>query len=211
MAINNPPILIELPKTQRYLSWLSTMIYLDSTAQNAKSRVIKRGEVYNCNLGMGIGCEEIKERPCVILQSDIGNSKSANTIVAPITHSTSRLPIVVPISDKTDVQGNLILDGNVLLGNIVCVSKARLGDYKTNLTSQEMKKIDEALSISLDVKRHYDKLNNILNDKLNYIAKLKKKIEKQNQELAILEELRTVISAENLTILPQTIATLLKK
>lgn len=167
---------IDLSNTQQYLEWLKTKLYLDSIAPKAKSRIVRRGEVYKCNLGKGIGSEECKERPCLIIQSDAGNSKSPNVIVAPITHTNSALPIVVPVADQYDSLGQILLDGNVLLGNIVCVSKARLGDYVTKLNPDEMKNVDEAIAVSLDIKRHYDTLKNILNDKLDYIDKLKKKI-----------------------------------
>lgn len=178
MAIN-----IDLHKTQGYLEWMKTKLFIDSNAVRASRRVVKRGEVYRCNLGMGIGSEECKERPCVILQYDAGNTKSPNTIVAPITHATSILPIVVPIANQINAAGDLILDGNVLLGNIVCVSKARLGDFVTKLPADEMDAVDEALAISVDVKRHYDKLMHIHKDKLDYIEKLKKKLKALNDEL----------------------------
>lgn len=109
---------------------------------------------------------------------DEENKNSPNTIVAPITHSSSRLPIVSPISNKHDSNGNLILDGFALLGNVVCVSKARLGDFVVKLDSSDMDAVDKALAISLDLKHHYDKLKNIHNDKLEYIEKLKGKITK---------------------------------
>lgn len=177
------PINIDLYKTQGYLEWMKNKLFIDSNAMRASRRVVKRGEVYRCNLGMGVGSEECKERPCVILQYDAGNTKSPNTIVAPITHSTSTLPIVVPIANQTNVAGDLILDGNVLLGNIVCVSKARLGDFVTKLPANEMDAVDAALAISIDVKRHYDKLMHIHNDKLDYIEKLKKKVKELNAEI----------------------------
>lgn len=164
---------IELSKTQQYLEWLKEKIYLNAIANSAKKRIIYRGEVYRCKFGIGIGSEENKERPCVILQSNQFNKTSPNTIVAPITHTNSNLPIVVPISAKTDSTGNTILDGNVLVGNITCISKARLGDYITNLTSEEMKQVDKAISLSLDVNHYYQTLKNEYNDKMQYIAKLK--------------------------------------
>lgn len=179
---------IDLSKTQQYLEWLKTKLYLDSNASRASKRVVKRGEVYRCNLGLGIGSEECKERPCVILQSDAGNVTSPNTIVAPITHTGSTLPVVVPIANKYNESGEIILDGNVLLGNIVCVSKARLGDFVTKLDSSEMEAVDEAIAISVDIKRHYDKLKNILDDKLVYIGKLKDKISVLEDELSKKED-----------------------
>ncbi len=164
---------IDLTKTQQYLEWFKNKLYLNAIAPSAKNRIIYRGQVYHCNLGVGIGSEECKERPCVILQYNSANRTSPNTLVAPITHTTSTLPIVVPITEKRDSSGKLILDGNVLLGNITCVSKARLGDYITDLSSVEMKAVDKAISLSLDINHYYQTLQNMYDDKLQYIEKLK--------------------------------------
>lgn len=117
---------IDLTKTQQYLEWFKNKLYLNAIATSAKNRIVYRGQVYRCNLGIGI--EECKERPCVVLQYNSANRTSPNTLVAPITHTTSTLPIVVPIAEKKDSSGKLIIDGNVLPGNITCVSKARLCD-----------------------------------------------------------------------------------
>lgn len=200
-------VLIELSKTQQYLEWTKNMLMLDTKANSASKRIIKRGEVYKCKLGVSIGSEEGKERPCVIIQANAGNTKSSNTIIAPITHTTSTLPIVVPIADKFDNEQKVILDGNVLLGNIVTVSKARLGDYICKLSVDEMKDIDKAISISLDIKRHYDKLENIYKDKLDYIKKLKeknsnyeeviskiKKLCNENNSEKILKEIKSLLN-----------------
>lgn len=179
---------IDLTKTQQYLEWLKEKLYLDSIAPSAKNRTIFRGQVYRCKLGVGVGSEECKERPCVILQYNPANKTSPNTLVAPITHSTSKLPIVVPIADKTDAFGKVILDGNVLLGNITCVSKARLGNYITDLTTDEMKAVDNAISLSLDLNHYYQTLQNMYNDKLEYIDKLKKNRSDMQTELITKQE-----------------------
>ena len=164
---------IDLTKTQQYLEWFKNKLYLNAIAPLAQNRIIYRGQVYLCNLGVGVGSEECKKRPCVILQYNSANRTSPNTVVAPITHTTSALPVVVPIAEKKDSSGKLILDGNVLLGNITCVSKARLGDYITDLTTDEMRAVDKAISISLDTNHYYQTLQNMYNDKLQYIEKLK--------------------------------------
>ena len=109
----------------------------------------------------------------MVLQYNSANRTSPNTLVAPITHTTSTLPIVVPIAEKKDSSGKLILDGNVLLGNITCVSKARLSDYITALSADEMKAVDKAISLSLGINHHYQTLQNMYDDKLQYIEKLK--------------------------------------
>ena len=175
---------IDLTKTQQYLEWLKDKLYLNAIATSAKNRVIYRGQVYRCKFGIGIGSEESKERPCVILQYNSANRTSPNTLVAPITHTTSTLPIVVPIADKVDSSGKVILDGNVLLGNITCVSKARLGDYVTDLTPHEMKAVDKAISISLNINHYYQTLQNDYSDKLQYIEKLRESRSKLQSDLA---------------------------
>lgn len=175
---------INLTKTQQYLEWLKEKLYLNAIASSAKNRIIHRGQVYHCKFGIGIGSEECKERPCVILQYNSANRTSPNTLVAPITHTTSPLPIVVPIADKFDSSGKVILDGNVLLGNITCVSKARLGDYITDLTPNEIKAVDKAISISLNINRYYQTLQNSYNDKLQYIEKLKEARSKLQSDLS---------------------------
>lgn len=175
---------IDLTKTQQYLEWLQDKLYLNAIASSAKNRVIYRGQVYRCKFGIGIGSEECKERPCVILQYNSANRTSPNTLVAPITHTTSTIPVVVPIAAKVDASGNVILDGNVLLGNITCVSKARLGDYITDLTPREMKAVDKAISISLNINHYYQTLQNDYNDKLQYIEKLRESRSKLQSDLA---------------------------
>ena len=174
---------IDLTKTQQYLEWFKDKLYLNAIAPNSKERIVTRGQVYRCKFGVGIGSEECKERPCVILQYDSANKTSPNTIVAPITHTTSRLPIVVPITAQIDATGKTILDGNVLLGNITCISKARLGNYITDLSADEMKAVDKAISVSLDINHHYVTLQNMYNDKLQYIEKLKTNRTQQQAEL----------------------------
>ena len=177
---------IDLSMTQKHINWLADKIYLNSIAGRAANRKVYRGQVYRCKLGVGIGSEESKERPCVILQYDGGNKRSPNTIVAPITHTGSGLNIVVPIADKYDGSDNLILDGNVLLGNVVCISKARIGDYLTDLLPSEMKQVDYSLAISLGLYPRYETKENELKDKLNYIEKLKNKIKDLETEVASL-------------------------
>lgn len=189
---------IDLKKTQQYLEWLKDKLYLNAMASSAQNRTVFRGQVYRCKFGVGIGSEESKERPCVILQSDSANKSSPNTIVAPITHTQSALSIVVPIFPKIDEQGDTILDENVLLGNITCISKARLGEYVANLSIEEMQKIDKAISLSLSLYHYYQSLENKYNDKLKYIDKLKSQRDflqsNINQKQKQLEELQSLLN-----------------
>ena len=140
-------IKIGLEEALVHISWLKEKLYLCSIVEKASKRRVLRGQVYRCKLGIGIGSEENKERPCVILQYNSANHTSPNTIVAPMTRTKSQLPTVAEIKEKKDDKGNVILTGSVLLGNIVCISKARIGDYITTLTKKEMQEIDNAIVI----------------------------------------------------------------
>ena len=174
---------LDLFRTQDQLEWLKTKLDLDSKAAIAKNKSVQRGNVYWCCLGTGVGSEEEKSRPCVVLQHDKANKFSPNTIVAPITHSLYRSFTVVPIPNKMDASGKVILDGNVLLGHIRCVSKARLGKFITYLNSTEMKEVDKAIANSIDIAKHYEHLKREYQDKLDYIAKLQNKVSDLRNQL----------------------------
>lgn len=183
------PAIIEVGKVQEYLKWMEEKFSLNIISDRAKNRFVKRGQVYRCKLGIGIGSEMQKERPCVIIQNDIGNYKSGNTIVAPITHDNSKFPFLVPITIHKNGSGSIILDGQVNVSNLTCVSKARLGDYVTTLSNPDMKNIEIAIAKSLDLMVHYSKLKTSLDDKLEFIDKIKKD---RNEAQDFIEKLRKI-------------------
>lgn len=151
---------IELEHIQKMLDWLKTKLYLDSIAQNARTRTIKRGQVYRCNFGCGIGSEMQKERPALIIQNNVAISRSGNTIVIPIIHDNSTLPCVASITPQIDSMGTTILDDQAITSNIMCVSKARLKDYICSLPMTDMKKIDKAIAKTVDLFSYYLDLTN---------------------------------------------------
>ena len=163
---------IDLFETQKYLDWLKRVLFLNSQSQNASSRVVRRGQVYVCELGQGIGSEYCKQRPCVIIQNNYNNSSSPTTVIVPITHTFKQLNCYVPISDKFSADNKLILNGYVNVSGIKSIDKARLGNYICDLTPQEMKAIDKSLSIHLGIYKHYSKLQNVISDKNSHIAHL---------------------------------------
>ena len=150
---------IDLSKTQKYLDWLKRKLYLDKLSEKSKTRVVKRGQVYWCDFGIGIGSEMSKEspRPGVILQKTVINKNSPNTIVAPITHDKGTIPCLIPIREYFDTNGKRILDGQVNVSNIMCISKGRLSGQICQLDSKEVKEIDNQLMQQLDIyKPYYD-------------------------------------------------------
>lgn len=175
---------IELEQVQKMLDWVKTQLYLDTLTQRAGTRAIKRGQVYRCNFGCGIGSEMQKDRPAVVVQNDVGNKRSGNTIVIPITHDTSTLPCIANLTPQMDSFGNIILDGQANASNMMCVSKARLGDFVCALPSSDMKSIDEAIAKTVGLMGYYANLTQKLDDKLAYIARIKDERNKAQDELA---------------------------
>ena len=172
---------IELSKIQNILDWTKTKIYLDSLSTNAIKRVVRRGEVYKCNFGIGIGSEIQKERPCIIVQNNTRNSYSGNVIVVPISHTNKRISCIIPIETRKDEDGNIILDGYANISNLMCVSKARLGSYITTISKKEMKNIDTELFSILDLFDYYKQFERQLKDKDLYISKLKNQLTELKQ------------------------------
>ena len=168
---------IDYFETAQYLDWLKEKLWLNRNSGNAKNRMVFRGEVYECNLGVGIGSEERKNRPCVIIQNDTANKNSGVVLVAPVSHSYRNSPVVIPIIPQTDCAGNILLDGYVLVGNMTSVSKARLGKKISKLSKKEIDDIDQAIIVQTGLLNKFEALNNIIADKDVYISKLKKKIE----------------------------------
>ena len=114
--------------------------------------MFRRKDIYFCNFGVSntIGSEQMGRRPVLILQNDIGNKFSSTVIVATITSQTNKakLPTHVEISAK---DYGLNRDSLILLEQIRTVDKSRLEDYKTTLTDEDMKKVDQAMLISLGI------------------------------------------------------------
>lgn len=185
---------IDSLQIDKMLEWLKTKLKLDVISANARRRMVKRGQVYRCNFGCGVGSEMNKERPAIVIQNDIGNLHSGNTIVIPITHDTSTLPCVANINPQIDANGNTILDGQANASNILCVSKARLGDFVCELPNSEMKKIDEAIAKAVDIMKYYAEVSRKLANREAYIEKIKAERNQAQDELA---ELRKILNIDD--------------
>lgn len=147
---------LDLIRTQNQINWLKQKIYLDAMSESAKRRTVKRGQVYYCDFGVGIGSEIQKNRPAVIVQDNLPNRCSSNTIVVPITHNQSDLPCMIPLNERINpIDSSILLDGQANTANIVTVCKSRLGDYVCDLSNEEMKRIDLAIANGVDIAHYY--------------------------------------------------------
>ena len=185
---------IELSNAKDFLDWLKIKAHMNSMANKAKSRLVKRGQVYWCNFGINVGSEMSKTtpRPAVIVQNSIANIKSSNTIVVPVTHDIGNLPCSVPLTPVIDSSGVTILDGQVNTSNVICVSKARLGDIITTLQPSEIKKVDESLAKSLGVMTYYSNLMDKYDKLIKYNNSIK---EERNRAQDAEKSLQNTISS----------------
>lgn len=109
-----------------------------------------RGEVYWADLNPVIGHEQGGWRPVLIIQNDIGNLYSGNTIVAPITSSLSTkvYPTEVRVPAGT---GGLTRDSSILLNQIKAIDKRRLERCMGQLDKHTMHQVNQAIEISLSL------------------------------------------------------------
>ena len=113
--------------------------------------VVKRGEIFYADLSPVIGSEQGGIRPVIIIQNDIGNRYSPTVIVAAITSqiNKAKLPTHVEISSE---EYGLNRDSVVLLEQVRTLDKRRLKEKIGHMTEADMKKVDKALAISLNLK-----------------------------------------------------------
>ena len=117
---------------------------------HSESRHFFRGEIYYADLGVGEGSEQCGYRPVVIIQNDIGNRYSPTLIVASISSKIDSKP-KMSTHCYIDREGGLSYPSVVLLEQIRTVDKKRIGPYIGHLSARSMEKIDNALSVSVDL------------------------------------------------------------
>ena len=189
----------ELSDARDFIAWMNQKSKLNAIASNAAKRAVRRGEVYYCHFGLNVGSEMSKPtpRPGVIVQNWKGNLNAPNTIVVPVTHNASTLPFIVPIDPPIrNAAGNIVLDGEINPSNIVCVSKARLGDYIATLPAAYMKKVDESIAHILELTHYYAELNKKLASLNRYTQRVKEQRNAAQDKLAELSSLLESVALE---------------
>ena len=109
---------------------------------------MRRGDVYYADLRPVVGSEQGGIRPVLIIQNDIGNRHSPTVICAAITSkiNKAKMPTHVEIEAGQD---ELVKDSVILLEQIRTIDKQRLKDYVCRVDKELMRKVDEALCVSL--------------------------------------------------------------
>ena len=110
--------------------------------------MIKRGELYYADLSPVVGSEQGGVRPVLVVQNDVGNRYSPTVIAAAVTSKLdkARLPTHIELSAT---EYGLNKDSVVLLEQIRTLDKRRLKERIGCLPPPLMRKVNEALYISL--------------------------------------------------------------
>ena len=112
-------------------------------------RQVMRGDIYYAKLGKTVGSVQGKIRPVVVLQNNKGNKHSPTLIVATIT-SKSRKKRTLPthVIFKMD---DLPFESVVQLEQITTIDKKLLLNFVSPMPEPAMKKVDEAIKVSLSL------------------------------------------------------------
>ena len=109
---------------------------------------IKRGELYYADLSPVVGSEQGGVRPVLIVQNDVGNKYSPTIIAAAITSKINKAKLPTHI-ELSAIDYGLVKDSVVLLEQIRTLDKRRLKERIGEIPPETMRKINEALLISL--------------------------------------------------------------
>lgn len=111
---------------------------------------VKKGEVYlvdlkdtYCNVQSGV-------RPCLIIQNNYGNDYSPTTIVVPITSKIKKtnMPVHVVVENGRSPHQSYEM---ILCESIITISKEQIKNYLRKFDDDVIKKVDEALAVSLGI------------------------------------------------------------
>jgi mRNA interferase MazF len=106
----------------------------------------KRGEIWLVNWNPARGSEQEGRRPALVIQNDIGNSKSPTTIVAAISSSVRIYPMNVQINPP---EGGLNHPSIIKTSQILTISKDRLEKRLGQLSKERLDDVESAIKLSL--------------------------------------------------------------
>jgi len=109
----------------------------------------RRDEIYLVSFDPTVGHEIKKTRPAVIIQNNISNEHSPITIVAAISSQFGNPPHPREVLLAGDGKTGLSMSSAVILNQIRSIDRARLQKRLGVVDAATMRRIDDALKISL--------------------------------------------------------------
>ena len=107
----------------------------------------RRGEIWWVDLKPVVGHETDKERPCLILQNDVGNQNDTTTIVAPLLRGAKTYPFVVNVTPTA--KNGLDKERHINLSQMRAVDTQRIKNKQGDLEEIYWEEIEKAVSIEL--------------------------------------------------------------
>jgi mRNA interferase MazF len=110
-------------------------------------RGVRRGQVFWTDFSPSRGSEQAGRRPALVIQNDVGNRYSPNTVVAAMTTRVGdrEYPTEVRLSDDTFGKPSM-----VLCSQLLTISQDRfVGSPVARLDAETMARVDAALRLSL--------------------------------------------------------------
>ena len=116
---------------------------------------IKRKQIRYADLGTNKGRRQNGKRPVLIIQNDMGNKYSPTTLVVPLTTNTKdNYPFHVKLSSAIY---NLKADSTVMCEQVTVLDKSDIFDCLDEVSDLHMRKIEEAIKISLGMEGEDDR------------------------------------------------------
>lgn len=112
---------------------------------------MRRGEIYDARLDPAEGSEQAGSRPVIIVSRNAINLFSPVIVIVPLTKAANvkrDYPNDVRVAQG---EGGLTLDSVALTGQVRAIAKSRLLRYRGTLSPEVMRRIDQALRITLDL------------------------------------------------------------
>lgn len=118
------------------------------------NQIIKRGEVYQANLGKQEGSIQAGVRPVVIVSNNLNNKFSPTVNILPITSKTKNN---IPVHVEIGITEGLSQLSTVLVEQVVTINKNQLTKLIGQCSEQKMYQIEKAILLQngIDIESHY--------------------------------------------------------
>lgn len=122
--------------------------------------IIQRGDIFYADLSPVIGSEQGGIRPVLVIQNNAGNKYSPTVIAAAITAQINKAKLPTHIEISAEEYG-LSKDSVILLEQIKTIDKRRLRSRIGRADKALMKRVNEALSLSVGIEEEKESPSDI--------------------------------------------------